>query len=132
MASPALWVSVFALERLAEKRTGEISKEISAFAGEEATFEFLMLKFPRLMELMDKFEKEAGDQVPKSYRGEALFKRTKHFWEVEAQEMAEAEISQRKKKVDERKLAEEKVIRNFNEKYPGSFLETGKEKNEKI
>lgn len=51
----------------------------------------------------------------------------KHFWEVEAQEMAEAEIFKRKRKEDEKRLAEEKVIRNFNEKYPGNFLETGKD-----
>lgn len=125
--SPLFWALPKLLEILNERRKKEIIKEISAFAGEEAAFELLVLKFQKLMKLMDRFEREAGEQVPESYRGEAFFKRMKHFWEVEAQEMAEAEIFKRKRKEDEKRLAEEKVIRNFNEKYPGNFLETGKD-----
>lgn len=125
--SPLFWALPKLLEILNERRKKEIIKEISAFAGEEAAFELLVLKFQKLMKLMDRFEREAGEQVPESYRGEAFFKRMKHFWEAEAQEMAEAEIFKRKRKEDEKRLAEEKVIRNFNEKYPGNFLETGKD-----
>ena len=125
--SPLFWALPKLLEILNERRKKEIIKEISAFAGEEAAFELLVLKFQKLMKLMDRFEREVGEQVPESYRGEAFFKRMKHFWEAEAQEMAEAEIFKRKRKEDEKRLAEEKVIRNFNEKYPGNFLETGKD-----
>ena len=125
--SPLFWALPKLLEILNERRKKEIIKEISAFAGEEAAFELLVLKFQKLMKLMDRFEREAREQVPESYRGEAFFKRMKHFWEAEAQEMAEAEIFKRKRKEDEKRLAEEKVIRNFNEKYPGNFLETGKD-----
>ena len=51
----------------------------------------------------------------------------KHFWETEAPEIAKTDISERKRKAEERKLQEEKLIKNFNDKYSGSFLETGKE-----
>ena len=125
--SPLFWALPKLLEILNERRKKEIMNEISSFAGEDAAEEFLVRKFPTLMDLMDNFETEVEKQLPKIYKDEAFFKRMKHFWEAEAQEMAEAEIFKRKRKEDEKRLAEEKVIRNFNEKYPGNFLETGKD-----
>ena len=52
----------------------------------------------------------------------------KHFWEIEGPEIAENDILERKRKENEIKLKEETLIRNFNDKYSGSFLETGKDK----
>ena len=125
--SPACWAFSLLLKKLVESRNRKIMKEISMFSGEDAAEEFLTWKFSRLMQLMDYFETESGKQVPKNYEDEAFFKRMKHFWETEAPEIAKTDISERKRKAEERKLQEEKLIKNFNDKYSGSFLETGKE-----
>lgn len=125
--SPVCWAFSLLLKKLVESKNREITKEISAFAGEDAADEFLVRKFSRLMQLMDYFETESGKQVPKNYEDEAFFKRMKHFWETEAPEIAETDISERKRRVEERKLNEENLIKNFNDKYSGSFLETGKD-----
>lgn len=124
--SPACWAFSLLLKKLVESRNREIMKEISIFSGEDAAEEFLVRKFSRLMQLMDYFETESGKQVPKNYEDEAFFKRMKHFWETEAPEIAEVDISERQRRAEERKLQEEKLIKNFNDKYSGSFLETGK------
>lgn len=130
--SPACWTFSLFLKYLVEKKKREIMKEISVFAGEDAAEEFLAWKFSRLMQLMDYFETESGKQVPKNYEDEAFFKRMKHFWETEAPETAEADILERKRKAEERKLQEENRIKNFNDKYSGSFLEIGKDEHEKF
>lgn len=137
--SPACWAFSLLLKKLVERKNREITKEISAFAGEDAAEEFLVRKFSRLMQLMDYFETESGKQVPKNYEDEAFFKRMKHFWETEAPEIAETDIlerkrrvEERKRKAEERKLNEENLIKNFNDKYSGSFLESGKDEHEKF
>ena len=126
------WAFSLLLKKSVEKKSREIMKEISVFAGEDAAEEFLARKFSRLMQLMDYFETESVKQVPKNYEDEAFFKRMKHFWETEAPETAEADILERKRKAEERKLQEENRIKNFNDKYSGSFLETGKDEHEKF
>lgn len=125
--SPACWAFSLFLKYLVEKKKREIMKEISAFAGEDAAEEFLVRKFPILMDLMDNFEKEVEKQLPKIYKDEAFFKRMKHFWETEAPKEAEDDILERKKSLEKWKLKQETLIKNFNDKYPGSFLETGKD-----
>ena len=126
--SPVCWAFSLFLKKSVEKRTSEIMKEISIFSGENTAEEFFVRKFSSLIQLMDDFETEAGKQVPESYRDEAFFKRMKHFWEIEGPEIAENDILERKRKENEIKLKEETLIRNFNDKYSGSFLETGKDK----
>lgn len=126
--SPACWAFSLFLKKSVEKISSEIMEEISVFAGEDTAEEFLVRKFSSLIQLMDDFETEAGKQVPESYRDEAFFKRMKHFWEIEGPEIAENDILERKRKENEIKLKEETLIRNFNDKYSGSFLETGKDK----
>ena len=51
----------------------------------------------------------------------------KHFRETEAPEKAEADILERKKSLEKWKLRQETLIKNFNDKYSGSFLEIGKD-----
>ena len=126
--SPACWAFSLFLKKSVEKRSSEIMEEISVFAGEDTAEKFLVRKFSSLIQLMDDFETEAGKQVPESYRNEAFFKRMKHFWEIEGPEIAENDILERKRKENEIKLKEETLIRNFNDKYSGNFLETGKDK----
>lgn len=125
--SPACWAFSLLLKKSVKKRTREIMKEISNFAGEDATEEFFVRKFPILMHFMDNFETEVEKQLPKIYKDEAFFKRMKHFWETEAPKEAEADILERKKSLEKWKLRQETLIKNFNDKYPGKFLETEKE-----
>ena len=125
--SPVCWAFSLLLKKSVEKKSREIMKEISVFAGEDAAEEFLARKFSRLIQLMDYFETESVKQVPKNYEDEAFFKRMKHFWEIEAPEIAEADILERKKSLEKWKLRQETLIKNFNDKYSGSFLEIGKD-----
>lgn len=125
--SPVRWVFSLFLKCSVEKKKREIMNEISSFAGEDAAEEFLVRKFPTLMDLMDNFETEVEKQLPKIYKDEAFFKRMKHFWETEAPETAEADILERKKSLEKWKLRQETLIKNFNDKYSGSFLEIGKD-----
>ena len=125
--SPVCWAFSLFLKKSVERKNREIMKEISAFAGEDATEEFFVRKFSILMHFMDNFETEVEKQLPKIYKDEAFFKRMKHFWEIEAPEIAEADILERKKSLEKWKLRQEMLIKNFNDKYPGSFLEIGKD-----
>lgn len=125
--SPVCWVFSLFLKCSVEKKKREIMNEISSFAGEDAAEEFLVRKFPTLMDLMDNFETEVEKQLLKIYKDEAFFKRMKRFWETEAPETAEADILERKKSLEKWKLRQETLIKNFNDKYSGSFLEIGKD-----
>ena len=125
--SPVCWAFSSLLKKLVERKNREIAKEISAFAGEDAAEEFLVRKFPILMHFMDNFETEVEKELPKIYKDEAFFKRMKHFWEIEAPEIAETDILERKKSLEKWKLRQETLIKNFNDKYSGSFLEIGKD-----
>ena len=79
------------------------------------------------MHFMDNFETEVEKQLPKIYKDKAFFKRMKHFWEIEAPKIAEADILERKKSLEKWKLRQGTLIKNFNDKYSGSFLEIGKD-----
>ena len=125
--SPVCWAFSLFLKKSVEKRTSEIMKEISIFSGENTAEEFFVRKFSILMHFMDNFETEVEKQLPKIYKDEAFFKRMKHFWEIEAPEIAETDILERKKSLEKWKLRQEMLIKNFNDKYPGSFLEIGKD-----
>ena len=125
--SPVCWAFSLLLKKSVEKKSGEIMKEISIFSGENTAEEFFVRKFSILMHFMDNFETEVEKQLPKIYKDEAFFKRMKHFREIEAPEIAEADILERKKSLEKWKLRQETLIKNFNDKYPGSFLETGKD-----